>query len=318
MPSSTPTVYVAHRDSLRSHDDLSGYFASVHSLILEASEGRAGAYFGIDIRQPPHRWPAAEREQEYDGRNAVAAFSTPEVSVDSTILADAVRRRLHAESRIEQQLDRVVLAVEDERTQMAVMSDGAGGPSRDRYDHVVNALWEERLGIDATLGLRPARPWLHRFRYGLKVRPSPQLRRPATTTLVLGAFGEVVNCLDGSLYLMWYPASLVGTSGALRPPDWPMQPAEPLRSELLPETLRGLGDTILALRGLKPESFTEVAIRGGAIVAWGSSDIDDPRSELHQRFQIGVTSAGRYHSVDPGKLTMTAYFAQMCADRIAP
>ena len=45
-------------------------------------------------------------------------------------------------------------------------------------------------------------------------------------------------------------------------------------------------------------------------------DIDDPASELHRRYEIGVTSSGRYHSVDPGKLTMTPYFAGVCADRI--
>ena len=57
---------------------------------------------------------------------------------------------------------------------------------------------------------------------------------------------------------------------------------------------------------------------GGVIVAWGRTDIDDPTSELHRRYEIGVTSNGGYHSVDPGKLTMTPYFAGICADRIIP
>jgi hypothetical protein len=39
---------------------------------------------------------------------------------------------------------------------------------------------------------------------------------------------------------------------------------------------------------------------------------------LHQRHDIGVMSVGSYHSVDPGKLSMAPYFAEICADRIVP
>ena len=46
--------------------------------------------------------------------------------------------------------------------------------------------------------------------------------------------------------------------------------------------------------------------------------IYDPASELHRRFEIGVTTEGNYHSVDPGKLTMAPYFAEICAERIRP
>ena len=63
--------------------------------------------------------------------------------------------------------------------------------------------------------------------------------------------------------------------------------------------------------------MADVSVKGGIIVAWGATDIDDPKSELHRRFEIGVTSAGRYHAANPGKLTMAPYFAERCADRIA-
>ena len=52
------------------------------------------------------------------------------------------------------------------------------------------------------------------------------------------------------------------------------------------------------------------------IVAWGETDIDDPASELHNRYAIGVTSDHGYHSVDPGKLTMAPLFALRCADQV--
>jgi len=50
----------------------------------------------------------------------------------------------------------------------------------------------------------------------------------------------------------------------------------------------------------------------------GENGYYDPASELHGRFEIGVTSVGSFHSIDPGKLTMAPYFADICAERIMP
>ena len=71
------------------------------------------------------------------------------------------------------------------------------------------------------------------------------------------------------------------------------------------------------LAELDPGRLPDARVKGGVIVAWGETDIYDPESELHRRYEIGVTSIGRYHSIDPGKLTMAPYFAEKCADRIA-
>ena len=71
-----------------------------------------------------------------------------------------------------------------------------------------------------------------------------------------------------------------------------------------------------SLRGLNTESLAEASVKGGVLTAWGKTDIDDTKSELHRRYEIGVTSNGRFHSVDPGKLTMVPHFAEICAKRI--
>ena len=73
---------------------------------------------------------------------------------------------------------------------------------------------------------------------------------------------------------------------------------------------------VVSLRELVPEELVDVTVKGGVIVAWGETDIYDPKSELHRRYEIGITSKRKFHSVDPGKLTMAPYFAQLCADRI--
>ena len=135
-------------------------------------------------------------------------------------------------------------------------------------------------------------------------------------TFVSGPFGEVVSYGDGLTYLTWYPVCLQAISDELKPPDWSTYPQEPLRSQLLEGTLTAMAQFGTALRPLDPERLRDVVVKGGAIVAWGKTDIYDSESELHRRFEIGVTSEGRFHSVDPGKLTMAPYFGDLCADRI--
>ena len=119
-------------------------------------------------------------------------------------------------------------------------------------------------------------------------------------------------------YLTWYPECLQAISTDLTPPDWATYPPEPLRSRILTGTLRAFAGIVNSLNGLSAEDLPEACVKGGVIVAWGKTDIYDPESELHRRYEIGVTSLGRFHSVDPGKLTMAPYFAEVCAERISP
>ena len=91
MTVSRPAAYVVHRDSQRSPEQVSQYLAKVHSLIREASDGRRGAYFGLDLASEPRMWSVAEREAAFDPEVALAAFDTPEVAIDPVALASAVR-----------------------------------------------------------------------------------------------------------------------------------------------------------------------------------------------------------------------------------
>jgi hypothetical protein len=208
-----------------------------------------------------------------------------------------------------------VLSVEDIE-QPTVVTRDPGGTIRHRFDHVVNALWDGRLAIDEALALRPGRPWLHRLKYGVSFHLPEHARRPPSATFVSGPFGEVVSYQDGLIYLTWYPVCLLGISSDIAPPEWPTYPGEPLRSKVFRGTLDAMAEFVLSLRELEPDELADVTVKGGVIVAWGATDIYDSKSELHRRYEIGVTSHRRFHSIDPGKLTMVPYFAQLCADRI--
>jgi glycine/D-amino acid oxidase-like deaminating enzyme len=312
---SRPAAYVVHCDSQRTPEEVSQYIAAVHALIRDASGERGDTYFGRNLSEEPRMWTAAQREAEFDPEVALAAFATPEVAIDPVALAEALRDRIGADRQIEVRLNHEVLSVEDSDG-LDISMDTSSGAVRERFDHVVNALWDGRFAINEKRGLRPNRPWLHRLKYGVSFSLPAGAKLPPSATFVSGPFGEVVSYADGLTYLTWYPVCLQGISKDVTPPEWFTYPPEPLRSRLWEGTLEAMAQFVPSLRALNPHELKDVTVKGGVIVAWGQTDIYDPASELHRRFEIGVTSTGRFHSIDPGKLTMAPYFADICAARI--
>jgi glycine/D-amino acid oxidase-like deaminating enzyme len=314
--SSTPYVYVVHRNSLKSAEEISAYLAASHAEVRKAAAGREDGYFGIDLRDPPRAMSRADREAAFDPHFIVAAFETAEIAVSPMLLAEAVRLRIAAEPNIALRLRRIVTAVEDEGVRLRVVSNGPEGREREDYDYVVNALWDGRHKIDAGRGILPPRPWLHRLKYGIRFRPPIDAPPLPSVTIVNGPFGDIVSYDDGTVYLSWYPACMQGKSMELAPPKWPMEPAAALRARMVANSFSALSTIVPTLCDIDPGSVADLAVKGGVIVAWGETDIDDPESLLHRRYQIGVTTQKCYHSVDPGKYTMAPYLAAICADRI--
>jgi glycine/D-amino acid oxidase-like deaminating enzyme len=223
MTVSRPAAYVVHRDSQRTPEEVSHYIAAVHALIRDASAGRGDAYFGRDLSDQPRMWTVAQREAEFDPEVALATFATPEVAIDPVALAQSLRDRIGADRRIDVRLNHEVLSVEDSNG-LDVSMDTPGGAVRERFDHVVNALWDGRFAINEKRDLRPNRPWLHRLKYGVSFRLPSGARLPPSATFVSGPFGEVVSYADGLTYLTWYPVCLQGISKDVTPPDWATYP----------------------------------------------------------------------------------------------
>jgi glycine/D-amino acid oxidase-like deaminating enzyme len=313
---SIPAAYVVHRDSQHDVDEASVYLADVHRLLAEAAEGRKGSYFGADVTAPPRRWSAGERDARFHAAEAVAVFDTPEVAINPVALAAAVRERIASQPLIEVRLNATVRSARIDGERVQVEWDERDGAGSESFDHAVNALWEGRLALDQTMGQRPGRPWIHRLKYGVSFTLPDGLERPPSATFISGPFGEVVSYPDRLTYLTWYPSCLRGFSSELVPPDWQTYPAEPLHGEIIRETFTAMSAIVPSLAAVDPETLPDVRVKGGVIVAWGKTDIYDPQSELHRRHEIGVISNGRYHSIDPGKLTMAPYFAEGCAARI--
>jgi glycine/D-amino acid oxidase-like deaminating enzyme len=314
---SAPAAYVVHRNSQHSVELVSAYLTEVHRLITEAARGRELNYFGLDLSKPPQPWPGGERNSVFNAEAALAVFDTPEVAINPINLARSLRDCIVDRPLVETRLGYMILGAEMDGDTVRVTSEGPDGRTTEAFDHVVNALWEGRLAIDETMGLRPTRPWLHRLKYGVSLTLPPGLECPPSATFVSGPFGEVVSYSDRLTYLTWYPECLHGISAEVTPPHWATYAPEPLRSRVLKGTIAAMSELMPCLAAIDCANLPDAVVKGGVIVAWGKSDIYDPQSELHRRYEIGLFTAGRYHSIDPGKLTMAPYFAEKCADRIA-
>src|SRR5262249_49705354 len=143
---SVPASYVVHRDSQRSAEDVYAYLKTVHALINEASDGRNQAYFGRDLRAALRPWSAAEKEADFDPAIALAVFSTPEIAINPSALARTLQDCIAAHSRIEVRCNRTIVGAKEETDGICVMSHGQDRSSWERFDYVVNALWDGRLG----------------------------------------------------------------------------------------------------------------------------------------------------------------------------
>jgi glycine/D-amino acid oxidase-like deaminating enzyme len=316
IPLSTPFHYVVHTESLLSIDEVERHFRSSHAIALEESRHIPLDYFGADYRMPPARMSESECGSLFDRQRVAAAYRTAEMSIDPEALAATVRTSLAANPKIQCFLQAHVHGVTLNDDGATVDFEMSGSRAREQYDHVVNALWDGRLAVDKTVGLQPERPWLYRVKHYLKVQASSVASTLPSTTIVLGAFGDVVVYGDGTLYLSWYPAGMRGASSDLSPPAWSLVLDEPASIEMREKILDGLRGIVPAIGRLTPDTVECCRVNAGIIVAWGETDICDPASGLHQRHAIGPRSYGRYHTVDTGKLTMAPFFGKMVADRI--
>lgn len=311
---SPPYEYAVHRDSLVPTDQIERHFAKVVALMQELAEGDGAHYLGEDVRAASFR--AVGLSDTYDPEFTTSVFVTPERSIDVGNVAELLRRRIAAEPRITFLPHTQVTEVARLDGSHEVRCLYGGTPSCERYDQVVNCLWDGRLVIDQTAGLAPKPPWLHRLKFGLHFLLKEANRTLPCTTIMLGPYGDIVSFNDRRFYLSWYPSCLTGISSEMSPPDWPRELNGGAASRMIEATIAGLAETVLPLRGLRESDMEEVRVVGGIIFAAGETDIDDPGSQLHTRTRVGIRSKDGYHSVDPGKYTLVPMFAVEAADRV--
>lgn len=315
---STPFTYAVHRDTLVEPDAFLNHCLAVDEL-LAPHQSKLAPWVLCEERPRVRELTSSDLSDLYNGDLIIGAVEVPEISLDPSRISDALTAAVRAHPRIEFIGNTFVQTVSEADGGFLVeIAETEANPTQLRTlsaPVVVNALWSDRLRIDAGLGLIPTRPWMFRYKLAAfaPVRQAP--RDLPSTTIVLGPFGDLVNFQNRTTYLSWYPVGRIGLSRELSPKDWYPELAAETKRQFWREYKTALGAIIPALNDT---SFEEqrVSLEGGVIFAWGDGDVEVPGSAVHQRFDIGLLSRGNYHSIDTGKWSMAALFAKELTERI--
>jgi hypothetical protein len=306
VPLSAPFNYAVHMDSILDPHQLAEVYGEIVQLIRRSIPD--GAYFGSE---EPFRIQRVSDDRY--GPAVQTVFSTREIAVSPDSVADLVEKSVGDADHITVMTGARVTSANVLDRRLTISSAEGSETIRGPYDHIVNCAWNGRPAIDATAGLDAGRSWTFRMKYFYL---ASELRGGIlpSTTVVLGAFGDIVDYGTGDHYLSWYPAGRLGWSTALAPPVWPTRPDRTRAVEIARETVRHLERVVPGVDAFSEPAGLEPDVRGGVIFNWGDTDVDDPDSEMHRRSEVGVQRAGRFVSIDTGKYTLAPLFAMEAAD----
>ncbi len=310
---SAPFVYAVLAKSLRTPSELTDAYAALQ-LQYEGLVRRDDlTYLGT---RPQALWrPLASDVTEWLAPAASqGAVATAEVALDTDRFCRLLRSALESADGLEcrwgHRVDSAARRAHAYRIEGRTLD---GQPWTLDAPVVVNCLWEDRLRLDAQLGLAPERAWVHRLKFRLLGRLSRTSTTLPSFTFVLGPFGDVVTWPSGRVYLSWYPVCVKGWSSDVSVPDSWREPCagrveRGVAEHIAREAVDALATIVPALG-----SATIDTVDAGVITAWGVTDIDDPASELHQRHHMGPARHDGWVSVNTGKLTTAPVFARQAA-----
>jgi glycine/D-amino acid oxidase-like deaminating enzyme len=299
---SSPFHYAVAADSLHDAERLESHYGAVAECIREQQRDCGGLYLGQPIREPFRRLSDSQLAARFDPASVSAVFETAERAVQTPRLAERLRRVLAEDQPIRFHGATEVLAARIESGLGVRLRLAQGGREREvLYPVAVNCLWDGRLALDASAGIVPERPWLFRYKASLGIRTGTPSAALPSATLVLGPYGDLVNFGNGDYYLSWYPSFKLGQTID--------------RGSTIRQGLAGMAAYVPGLDALAGPGCAH-ELGGGVIFAWGSTDIDDPGSGLHQRWAIGPECHGPYLSIDTGKYTMAPLFALQAAEQV--
>jgi len=309
----TEDIYLCHQDSVVQPDAMWDYYQRVARVVRQHPDAKQ--YLADVSECRADQMAKSELNTITDSPDIVAGFRIPEHSVTTTWLADRFVDALDAEPRIEQLMDARVTAVSPKTGSEADgpwyvdAASGVHGP----YDYIINALWEGRMAVDLTAGLKPTGSWSNRFRLSLFVHTTESIDMPSAV-IATGPFGDIKNYNNRDFYLSWYPKGLIADSAAIAPPAPPKLDAsrEHEISDAIMTTLGKLLPNCVRIR----ECAERMELKGGWVYAAGQGKLSDPQSTLHRRSDFGIVRRGTYISVDTGKYSTAPWLARKLADSI--
>ncbi len=311
---SRPFTYAVHRGSLLDPEELSARYAAIGRLVNQAAAATLSDYFGMSKPGRVDRLSDDKWTRQYDPRDVIAAFETAEVAVDPNAIADQLIARVTDDPRIKVRLGTSVVAAWNQDSKVDLQYERGQDSQRQSYEHVVNCAWCGRLAIDATVGIKPIRPWSFRRKYYLRIPAGATSITVPNTTFVLGPYGDVVRYPNDETWLSWYPVGCQGIEQTIQPRDHDLNQSQ--QETIRRVTVEQLSRLIPSLGQLPARAVADASLHSGIIFANGTTDVDDPASQYHRRCEVGPRSVGRYHTVDTGKYVSGPLFADRLAERL--
>jgi glycine/D-amino acid oxidase-like deaminating enzyme len=301
-------ICLVHRRSVVDADSFLAYAAKVAELASDAASGD-DAYLG-SLSNGTERLSARELAEITCSEDVVAGFRVNERSVSTVAIADLLVEAVRSEGRIEVHTGTWVESVHrraDDRLEIRyrdMKGDGLGP-----FDIVVNALWEGRPAVDASLGIVPPAPWTHRFRAALFGRQAGA--HLPSAVLCTGPFGDVKQYRDGRVYLSWYPVGLLAEGHEIEPPRDLARLSPQRNTQIQSQMLAALTGYFPPVASLAADSSLEV--HGGWVYAIGQGSLDDRASTLHRRDRFVMSVDRGYISVDTAKYSIAPWLAEQVA-----
>jgi hypothetical protein len=314
---SRPFVYAIAHDSLLSPESLFAHYERVQKIYREVLETEEFTYLG---NQPSALWreiPLDTVHSWLDKKFVRQGVETVEVALDLVAFRGILRSALGRSDKIKKLYGHAVESVM--RTPQGFRVEGVradGSRWTCEAGIVVNCLWEGRLQLDQQMNVIPQRPWVYRLKYRVLGELPVNLAQLPSLTMVLGSYGDLVVYPSTKTYISWYPACMKGWCTDLTPPrSWESVCAGQVERTstlaIAQEALTAFNDIVPGILGSKV-----TVVDAGIIFSWGDSDISNPESELHERFDVGVQAYDGYYSIDTGKFTCAPFFARQFLDQI--
>lgn len=256
----------------------------------------------------------AELAEVTSSPDVLAGFEVPEHSISTVSVADMLMEAISSEPLIEVRANTRVTGIHRrDDARYDIVAGGSAASDLGAFNVVVNALWEGRPAVDASLGIMPPAAWSHRFRAGIFARlPESDLRN---AVLITGPFGDTKRYADGRVYLSWYPVGLLAEGEELEPPRAHACIDAVRRDQILAGTLAGLARYFPSVLPLAKQSGN-LEVRGGWVYALGQGSIGDPASTLHARDRFNMTVDRGYISVDTAKYSLAPWLASRVTNLI--
>lgn len=306
------TDYIVPWDSRIPPAGLERHMARVDRMVSDLS-GPGIGYLGEQtvprcrrLRRSPYRMGP---------RDIVAAYDTPERSVDTHVLGDAIAAAVRRHPRIELRLgSRVRACVQGHGGWRVQCGDRSEGP----FAHILNAAWEGRRLIDRNSGIGDRADWFTRYKVSVNINAGAEAHGLKNMTATTGSYGDIVCYRSGRIYLNWYADGMIYATTDCDTPTPVLTAGD--KQRIYRETTRNLTRMVPALADLPDtDPLADGVIAGGFIVARGRSDIDDSQSQLHQRHAIGLQElAPGYFTLDTGKYTTAPQLALASVDALLP